>query len=312
MVRVGPEVPGPAARGRASLEQVTPEETRQVLHTAARAEEADGTAPLDEATLLELRNRPEGIRGWVQPEGFALLVEDQVHLCVDPEHRGSGVGGGLLKALLGDVFPPRPVEAWSHADHPAARALAARHGFAAVRELWVMRRPATLELEPLDAPGSGVPDGVEIRGFRPDNPAETAELLALNAAAFASHPEQGQMDEEAFAERCAESWFRPEGLLVAIDHRPGSPTEGRMLGFHWTKVAERDTGEVYVVAISPESQGLGLGRLLTLAGLHHLHARGVREVILYVESDNAAAIRVYRDKLGFTHDPRDTHVMYRR
>jgi mycothiol synthase len=280
---------------------VTPEETRQVLNTAARAEAGDGTAPLDEATLLELRNRPEGVRGWVRPEGFALLIEDQVHLCVDPEQREAGVGGELLKALLGDVFPPRTLEAWSHADHPAARALAARHGFKAVRELWVMRRPASLELEPLDAPGSGVPDGVDIGPFRPE---ETAELLALNAAAFASHPEQGAMDEEGFAERCSESWFRPEGLLV--------PTEGRMLGFHWTKVHDRDTGEVYVVAISPESQGLGLGRLLTLAGLHHLHARGVREVILYVESDNAAAIRVYRDKLGFTHDARDTHVMYRR
>lgn len=288
---------------------MTPEETRQVLNTAARAEIADGTAALDEATLLELRNRPEGVRGWVEPEGFALLIEDQVHLCVDPDLREKGVGGGLLKTLLTDVFPPRPLEAWSHADHPAARRLAARHGFAAVRELWVMRRPATLELEPMDAAGSGVPDGVEIRGFRPE---DTAELLALNAAAFASHPEQGEMDEEGFAERCSESWFRAEGLLVAVDHRPGSPTEGRMLGFHWTKVHDRDTGEVYVVAISPESQGLGLGRLLTLAGLHHLHARGVREVILYVESDNAAAIRVYRDKLGFTHDARDTHVMYRR
>lgn len=291
---------------------MTPEETRQVLNTAARAESADGTAPLDEATLLELRNRPEDIRGWVQPEGFSLLIEGQMHLCVDPEHRGTGVGGRLLKALLGDVFPPRPLEAWSHADHPAARRLATRHGFAVVRELWVMRRPAALELEPLDAPGSGVPDGIEIRGFRPEDPEETAELLALNAAAFASHPEQGQMDEAGFAERCSESWFRAEGLLVAFDHRPGSPTEGRMLGFHWTKVHDRDTGEVYVVAISPESQGLGLGRLLTLAGLHHLYARGVREVILYVESDNAAAIRVYRDKLGFTHDARDTHVMYRR
>ncbi len=288
---------------------MTPEETRQVLNTAARAEITDGTAALDEATLLELRNRPEGVRGWVEPEGFALVIEDQVHLCVDPDLREKGVGGGLLKALLADVFPPRPLEAWSHADHPAARRLAARHGFAAVRELWVMRRPASLELEPLHAAGSGVPDGVEIRGFRPE---DTTELLALNAAAFANHPEQGEMDEEGFAERCSESWFRAEGLLVAVDHRAGSPTEGRMLGFHWTKVHDRDRGEVYVVAISPESQGLGLGRLLTLAGLHHLHARGVREVILYVESDNAAAIRVYRDKLGFTHDPRDTHVMYRR
>ena len=276
---------------------MTPEETRQVLHTAARAEEADGVAPLDEATLLMLRNRPETVRGWVLDEGFGLLAEDQVHLCVDPAKRGNGTGGELLMRLLGEIWPPRALEAWSHANHPAARRLAERHGFQPVRELWVMRRPASLELPEVD-----VPPGVEIRAFRES---DTEALLALNAASFADHPEQGRMDEADFAERRAESWFDPAGLLVA-------ERNGEMLGFHWTKVQERDRGEVYVVAISPASQGLGMGRLLTLAGLHHLHGRGVREVILYVESDNAPAVRVYRDKLGFTHADRDTHVMYRR
>ena len=156
-----------------------------------------------------------------------------------------------------------------------------------------------------------LPDGVRIRGFEP---ADTDALLALNAASFAAHPEQGAMDAEGFAERCAEPWFDPAGLLIAVDSSSGDDggTEGAMLGFHWTKVHDRDHGEVYVVGVSPASRGLGLGRLLTLAGLHHLHERGVREVLLYVESDNAPAINIYRDKLGFTHAQSDTHVMYRR
>lgn len=281
---------------------MTPEETRQVLHVAARAEAADGTGPLDEATLLEIRMRPDDARGWVRPEGFGLLIEDQIHLCVDPDQRDSGVGGELLEALLTDVWPRRSLEAWSHADHPAARRLAARHEFEVVRELWVMRRPADQPLPPVE-----LPDGVRIRGFEPG---DTDALLALNAASFASHPEQGQMDAEGFAERCAEPWFDPGGLLIAVDTSSGA--DGEMLGFHWTKVHDRDHGEVYVVGVSPASQGMGLGRPLTLAGLHHLHGRGVREVLLYVESDNAPAIRIYRDKLGFTHAQSDTHVMYRR
>jgi mycothiol synthase len=284
---------------------VTPEQTRHVLHTAARAEAADDTAPLDEATLLEIRLRPDDVRGWVREEGFALLIEDQVHLCVDPDQRDAGIGTGLLEALLSDVWPRRSLEAWSHADHPAARRLATRHGFEVVRELWVMRRPASEALPDLE-----VPDGLVIRGFRPE---DTEALLALNAAAFADHPEQGQMDAAAFAERCAESWFDPAGLLVAVDtSSAAAPGDESLVGFHWTKVHDRDHGEVYVVAIAPEAQGRGLGRLLTLAGLHHLHDRGVREVLLYVESDNAPAIRVYRDRLGFAHHQRDTHVMYRR
>jgi mycothiol synthase len=68
---------------------------------------------------------------------------------------------------------------------------------------------------------------------------------------------------------------------------------------------------VYVVGIDSAAQGRGLGKLLTLAGLHHLAGLGVDEVLLYVESDNAAAIAVYAG-LGFGHAPADTHVMYRR
>ncbi|MFC6345157.1 GNAT family N-acetyltransferase, partial [Nocardioides hankookensis] len=106
------------------------------------------------------------------------------------------------------------------------------------------------------------------------------------------------------AERMAEPWFDPAGLLLAVEG-------DRLLGFHWTKQHSPDLGEVYVVGIDPTAQGRGLGKLLTLAGLHHLAGLGVAEVLLYVESDNAPAIAVYSG-LGFTHADADTHVMYRR
>ena len=95
--------------------------------------------------------------------------------------------------------------AWSHADHPAAAALARRLGFEAVRRLWVMTR----EAGPVGVPRS---DGVTIRGYR-DSDAE--EVIRVNAAAFAHHPEQGSMDAANLAERMAEPWFDPAGLLVA-------------------------------------------------------------------------------------------------
>jgi mycothiol synthase len=128
--------------------------------------------------------------------------------------------------------------------------------------------------------------------------------VRVNAAAFAHHPEQAAMDAANLAERMAQPWFDPAGLLVAADR-------GRLLGFHWTKQHSPELGEVYVVGIDPAAQGRGLGKVLTLAGLHHLADRGVREILLYVESDNAAAIAVY-SSLGFRHADADTHVMYRR
>jgi mycothiol synthase len=159
-----------------------------------------------------------------------------------------------------------------------------------------MRRPAAASL-----PDVRVPSEITVRGYRPG---DAEELLRVNAAAFAHHPEQGAMDAANLAERMAQPWFDPDGLLLA-------DAGDRLLGFHWTKQHSPDLGEVYVLGIDPAAQGKGLGKLLTLAGLHHLVDRGVAEIELYVESDNEPAIAIYAG-LGFTHADADTHVMYRR
>lgn len=267
---------------------------RQIADVAADSEAADGAAPIDEATWLALRNRPDDVAWWVTDEGFALVIGDDLSLAVRPSAREHGVAGSLLADALAAY--DGPLRAWSHADHPAAAKLAARHGFDRVRELWVMRRPGSKPTGPVV-----LPEGVNIRGFHPK---DEAELLRVNAESFHSHPEQGQMSASDFAERTGEPWFDPAGLLVAM-------RGGHMLGFHWTKQVSAALGEVYVVGVAPEAQGMGLGKALTRAGLDHLASRGVSEVELYVESDNAAAIHVY-EGMGFTHDEHDTHVMYAR
>jgi mycothiol synthase len=228
---------------------------------------------------------------WVHGgDGFALLRGHGLDLAVRPDARGGGVGTALARAALEDA--PSDVTAWSHVDDPAARAIAARLGFGATRALWVMERDAS-------SPEVPAVEGVTIRGYRPE---DADEVLRVNAAAFAHHPEQGSMDAGNLADRMAEPWFDPAGLLVA-DAGDG------LLGFHWTKQHSADLGEVYVVAVDPAAQGRGLGRALTAAGLAHLAALGVRRIILYVESDNAPAIATY-SRLGFTHT--QTHVQYSR
>jgi mycothiol synthase len=258
----------------------------------------DQRDPLDEAVQLRLRHH--GLDGgalWlVADSGFALTLSHDggptgLDLAVAPSARGCGFGRKLLAAVLEEYAGP--LVAWSHGDHPAARVLADRHRFARARELWVMRRPA-------DGLPEKAPD-YRIRTFRPG---DEAELLRVNAAAFAHHPEQGGMTAENLAERMGQAWFDPAGLLVAEG-------EDGLRGFHWTKVHPSGEGEVYVVGIEPPAQGQGLGTTLTLAGLHHLAHRGVRSVHLYVEADNAAGIALY-ERLGFTHAPDDTHVQYRR
>lgn len=268
---------------------------------AADAAHADGATPLDEGTWLALRHRPaDEIGWWLADDGFALLIDGELSLVVRPTAREQGLGRDLLEEVL-SVSEGEQLRAWSHADHPGARALATAYDFERVRDLWVMRRAAAVAL-----PEPTPPDAVTVRSYLPG---DEDELLRVNAMAFAAHPEQGAMDAANLAARMSEQWYDPAGLLVAMD----GP---RMLGFHWTKVHPRTdqeplVGEVYVVAIDPEAQGRGLGKLLTLAGLRHLAEQRVAEVILYVESDNAPAIAVYQG-LGFTHAAADTHVMYRR
>lgn len=286
--------------------QQTPaiEDVRAILTMAARAEEEDGAAPLDEATTLALRAGTVDVH--YVGEGFTLVREDELTLVVDPPARDQGLGGRLLERVL--ATHSGPLSAWSHGNHPAAARLAQVHHFDRVRDLWVMRRSTSGELPRLRP----LPD-VEIRGYQER---DADALLEINAAAFASHPEQGRMDRADLDARMSEPWFDPAGLLMAVAPAgSGSgvtlPDGDQLVGFHWTKRHSRDLGEVYVVGIAPDAQGKGLGKALTLAGLEHLDRVGVGEVLLYVESDNAAAIAVYGG-LGFTHAKADTHVMYRR
>jgi mycothiol synthase len=116
----------------------------------------------------------------------------------------------------------------------------------------------------------------------------------MNRRAFADHPEQGSWTGADLAERVQQPWFDPAGFFLAIDTTSGAPA-----GFHWTKV-EDGQGEVYVVGVSPDYQGSGLGKALTLQGLHHLQEdRGLDSVVLYVDGTNTAARALYAS-LGFT------------
>ncbi|WGL52069.1 mycothiol synthase [Nocardioides sp. BP30] len=260
---------------------------------ARLTEAADGVAPLDESTLLAVRHRPDSVRVWGDNRGFGLLHGDELSLVVLPHERGTGLGRRLLLQA-----PDGARLAWSHGDHPAARALAAAYGWDRVRELWVMRRPTTLPLPSWEAPAN-----VTVRGFEPG---DEEEVLRVNAAAFASHPEQGALDLAGLRERMAEPWFSADGLITAWD-----ASTRRLLAFHWTKQHSPSLGEVYVVGVDPAAQGRGLGKVVTLAGLAHLRDLGVDEIHLYVEGDNTPALGLYSG-LGFSHAASDTHVQYRR
>ncbi len=285
-----------------------------LLEEAARA---DGTPPLSEHFLLNLRADEErpGLHHVVASggdgvAGYAQLDDGYAELVVHPGARGQGTGGALAGALESLVGPDDATGAprvWAHGDLPAAAHLAERRGYRRDRVLWQMRRPLGDDAGTDPLPEVHLPDRVTLRSFVPGR--DEDEFLRVNNAAFDWHPEQGGWTQHELDERAAEDWFDPAGFLLAFD------PDGRLLGYHWTKVhpasersaggASIDTadepaiGEVYVLGVDPAAHGRGLGRVLTLAGLHHLHDRGLGAVLLYVEADNGPAVRVY-ERLGFT------------
>lgn len=272
----------------------------QIQQLVARAEAADGYLALNEAAVLAL-----GQDG-AEATHLAALVGEQVvgyaqlgpgprnttgFLVVDPPARRQGVGLRLATALAEQA--PTPLQLLAPTDSPAAQALAARAGLVAERTLLVMNRDLT---EPVPEPT--VPAGLAIRTFRPGR--DEAGWLAVNAAAFASHPEQGAVTAADLAARMAEPWFDPAGFFLA--ERAGS-----MVGFHWTKQHPDRLGEVYVLGVAPQGHRQGIGRALLLTGLEHLRRRGNTTVQLYVEAASGPAVALY-SRYGFRTTGRD--VMY--
>ncbi|MEZ0356892.1 mycothiol synthase [Mycobacterium sp. SA01] len=284
---------------------LTPAEQEQVRAMIEAATRTDGVAPVGEQVLRELpqsRTRHlvatdgDDVVGYLNLTPGRDDAEAMGELVVAPQARRRGIGSALLGAAVDAA--DGAVRFWAHGTLPAARAVADALGMTVARELMQMRRALR------DIPEVVVPKGIRIRTYA--GPADDAELLRVNNAAFSWHPEQGGWGSADLDERRRESWFDPAGLFLAFDD-----ATDQLLGFHWTKVHadHPGLGEVYVVGVDPAAQGRGLGRLLTLVGIEHLArvlgSHQEPEVLLYVEADNAAAVNTY-ERLGFAVSNIDT------
>jgi len=311
--------PRPGAPDQARVTSTGPlpaDQAAQVLELIRRATEEDGVSPLSEHVLLHLRYggdpRARNILLWLNGAlaGYGHLdptdpVEGPAgEMVVDPAVRRRGLGlmlGSSLEAEAG----PAGLRLWAHGDLPAATRLAAAAGFQRSRALWQMRRSLQAHM---DRPQFAV--GITVRTFRIGEDEDS--WVALNRRAFARHPEQGAWTRADLDMREREPWFDPDGFFLA-------ERDGHLVGFHWTKIhggtdnpadhghGHEPIGEVYVVGVDPAERGTGLGRALTLTGLRHLRARGLAQVMLYVDETNTAAISLY-ESLGFAHW--DTDVMF--
>ena len=259
-----------------------------------RAARADGQPPFSDGSLVELATGRRQLLA-IGDVAAALYTPGEAEFVVDPDARRRGHGTELLEHLLG---LDAELKVWAHGDHKGARSLAAIHGLAPVRELLQLRvAGGDFDTVVDGASTSSASEAIEAYAVGRDADA----WLELNARAFAAHPEQGAVTRADLDVLMAEPWFDADDFLLLRDG-------AALVGYCWLKV-EHGVGEFYVVGVSPDSQGEGLGRRLVEAGLRRLAERGIRDARLYVEADNAPAVALYRS-YGF--DNHSIDIQYAR
>ncbi len=276
------------------------------------ATELDGIAPVGEQVLRELGQERSGhllvtdtgdaIIGYLNLSPPRESAGEMAELAVHPRARRRGIGSAMARAAL-DKTSGRN-QFWAHGTLEPARATASALGLVPVRELVQMRRPLDeTAVIPTRRPGCG---SARTRA-RPMTPSccasTTPPLCSIRSRAAGprlSWP-SGATNRGLIRRVC----FWPSRTLGT---QPKANEPAALLGFHWTKVHldRPGLGEVYVVGVDPSAQGRGLGKVLTSIGIASLADRlADREnsteptVMLYVESDNVAAVRTYQS-LGFT------------
>lgn len=291
----------------------------KVLDLIAETTRHDGVPPVAEHVLLHLRHGgdkedrhiviEEAIDGEDRIVGYAHLdLTDEVEgpsaeLVIHPHYRAKGFGRELLDRI--SETAGERLRLWSHGDLPGAQHLAESRGFTRIRTVVQMRRTLNLTLPPLATE-------ISLRSFEIGK--DEDEWLSLNNRAFADHPDQGNWTRRDLEVRMKESWFDPKGVILATEN-------GAITGFCWVKIhggtKQRDhdhhdhdpIGEIYVMGVDPSSKRKGIGRAVTLAGLHFMQDQGIFSAMLYVDASNESALSLYRS-LGFTEWGRD--VLYRK
>lgn len=256
----------------------------QVQALAEAIEASDGEPPLSDQALTQLGTSDvvhvlahDGDRlvGYAQLDGTTLELAG---------------GAAAVSALLDTVaaWGGADLRVWSHGKRSPVGAVLQSRGYTEARVLHQLRRSLA---DPL--PEISLADGVTVRTFVPGQ--DEQAWLRVNAAAFATHAEQGRWTLADLAARQAEPWFDPDGFFLA-------ERGGQLLGFHWTKIHGDGTGEVYVLGIDPSAQGLKLGPALLVRGLAYLAERGCNEALLYVDDDNSGAMGLYERLQFHSHD----------
>lgn len=280
-----------------------PADGAAVEELADRLQGRRGLGTLSESKLMGVRKGTAGgflVEAEGRPVGLAAVVrtatpgQAAIEILLDAPRETLGP---LIEAVIIDARRAgiSALRWWVYGQDAAP--IPAEFGFEPERKLLQMARSLPPDEEPR------FPPEIEIASFRPG--IDNDLWLQANNAAFAGHPENGQLTRTDLGDRLAADWFSADGFRMAW---AGGASGGDLAGFCWTKIHPSGEGEIYIIAVAPGHWGGGLGRQLVLEGMRHLTAQGCDRVFLYTEADNVRGVALYR-RLGF--QVHETHQSFR-
>jgi mycothiol synthase len=291
-----------------TVDSLDSEQQEKVLDIVHAAFHADEVKPLSEHVELHLKHggdkpishilavKNNEIVGYGHLDQTDLLEGPSAELVVHPKERNKGIAKLILKTI--ETLASKNIRLWAHGNTAAAENFATKLGYQPIREISQMQLSLFETFADFE-----FSDDFTLTTYQGD--VDNEDILKINKSAFQDLPDQAAWTAADLKLRLNESWFDPTGLAIL---RTKSKVPA---GYCWTKVHGHDShghkplGELYVLAIAPEFQGLGLGKQLTLWSLHHLRTLGLSEAMLYVDAKNTKAKKIYTE-LGFANSGSDT------
>ena len=262
-------------------------------------EGADGLVPADDIVLVE------GPDGLVAFSTVHRIVRDGVPNYdmtgyVRPDHRRRGIGGALfrhdlkrIEARVAVEDPDADVRFRAHAEEHEVglHRLLTDHGFTAVRQFFLMRRP---DLD--GTPEVPLPDGLELRRV---TPSQHRAIWEAEAEAFQDHWGAHQPTEHDFEVTFSQSALDTDLWAVAWD---GDEVAGVVQAWIWAEENESlgvKYGWLEKISVRRPWRKRGLGAALTAAAMAHLRDAGMTEAMLGVDSQNPSGALGLYERLGF-------------
>jgi RimJ/RimL family protein N-acetyltransferase len=218
----------------------------------------------------------------------------QLNLSVSPDRRRRGFGTALLTRILDHLHDAPRAFAFASEE---GRAFAERHGF----EVTQTMRTSTVDPRSVDTREVDSAD-VELRSVEEVGP---EQAFAVDSVAWLDVPADEPSDRMEYRHWLRGHWQNPDFDLAASY---AACVDGRAVAVSYAaadypgaRAATAFTG------VLPDYRGRGLARLVKLAVIRHLAARGVALLVTDNDERNAPMLAV-NERLGFR--PHGAHYMY--